>query len=56
MDIAGLPRPLADCGVKPQDIPLLAREAASQWTAQFNPRPVVASDFEMIYTEALALR
>lgn len=27
----------------------LARRAAGQWTAQFNPRPITAEDFEAIY-------
>ena len=31
----------------------LAEEAAGQWTAQFNPRPITASDFEAIYAAAL---
>ena len=32
----------------------LAAEAAQQWTAGFNPRPVSAADFEQLYTEVLA--
>ena len=31
----------------------LAEEAAAQWTAQFNPRPITASDFAAIYAAAL---
>jgi alcohol dehydrogenase len=53
MDIAQLTRSLKTLGVQPKDIPRLAAEAASQWTAQFNPRPVVAADFERLYTAAL---
>lgn len=34
-------------------IPTLAQEAAAQWTAQFNPRRLEASDFEAIYRDAL---
>jgi alcohol dehydrogenase len=50
---AGLPTSLRDCGVGPDDIPRLSAEAAAQWTAQFNPRPVSAADFEVIYSQAL---
>lgn len=31
----------------------LAQDAARQWTAGFNPRPVTAEDFEQIYREVL---
>jgi alcohol dehydrogenase len=30
----------------------LGREAAEQWTARFNPRPITAPDFEQLYIEA----
>jgi len=53
LELAGLPRTLDHCGAKPEDIPRLADEAARQWTAQFNPRPVAASDFQHLYTAAL---
>ena len=53
LELAGLPRTLDRCGVKPDDIPRLADEAARQWTAQFNPRPVAAADFQQLYTAAL---
>jgi alcohol dehydrogenase len=49
---AGLPRRLRECGVGDASIPELARGAARQWTAQFNPRPVSASDFEALYRAA----
>jgi alcohol dehydrogenase len=35
--------------VTPDSIPMLAEEASRQWTAQFNPRPLTASDFETLY-------
>ncbi len=54
LDLARLPRCLTQCGVKPNDLPRLAEEAARQWTAQFNPRPVTAADFQQLYTAALA--
>ena len=33
--------------------PALAKEAAQQWTATFNPRPITAEDFEQLYEEVL---
>jgi alcohol dehydrogenase len=54
LELAGLPRSLDNCGVKRNDIPRLADEAVRQWTAQFNPRPVTASDFQHLYTAALS--
>jgi alcohol dehydrogenase len=53
LDLAGLSRALDQAGVKPGDLPRLADEAARQWTAQFNPQPVTASDFQHLYTAAL---
>ena len=53
LEIANLPRALKQSGVKAGDIPRLAEEAARQWTAQFNPRAVTASDFQALYTAAL---
>ncbi len=50
---ARLPVRLRDCGVVEDRIPELAREAASQWTAQFNPRQVGATDLEELYRCAL---
>jgi alcohol dehydrogenase len=50
---AGLPTTLAEAGVDPAKIPLLAEEASRQWTATFNPRPITAPDFEGLYREAL---
>jgi len=54
LDLAGLARPLAHCGVKSENLPALADEAARQWTAQFNPRPASVADFLELYTAALA--
>jgi alcohol dehydrogenase len=51
--VAGLPTSLADHGVTPDALPELATEAATQWTAQFNPRPIAAADFEQLYRAAL---
>jgi len=46
---AGLPTRLRDHGVELAHIPALAAEAAQQWTAQFNPRPVGAAELEEVY-------
>jgi alcohol dehydrogenase len=54
LDLAHLSRTLDHCGIKSSDISELAEEAARQWTAKFNPRPVAASDFQALYTAALA--
>jgi alcohol dehydrogenase len=53
---AGLPASLAECGVGEDAVPILAEEAARQWTAQFNPRPVTAEDFAALYHDALFAR
>lgn len=50
--LAGLPCSLAECGIKPVGIPALAAEAAKQWTAAFNPRPVAKADFVKLYEAA----
>ncbi|MCB9787677.1 MAG: iron-containing alcohol dehydrogenase [Deltaproteobacteria bacterium] len=39
-------------GVGETDIPALADEAASQWTAGYNPRAVSAADFAALYAAA----
>jgi alcohol dehydrogenase len=56
LNVAGMPASLAECGVKQDALPQLAQEAASQWTAQFNPRPMLAEDFSRLYEAALGMR
>jgi alcohol dehydrogenase len=51
---SGVPLTLSMCGVTSGSIPELATEAASQWTAQFNPREVSIGDFVQLYEAALA--
>jgi alcohol dehydrogenase len=51
--LAGLAAPLRSFGVTAEKIPMLAEEAARQWTANFNPRPVSAADFAKIYESLL---
>lgn len=53
LKLAGLPTTLAACGVSPGICPLLAEEAAQQWTARFNPRPVTEHDLLKLYEAAL---
>jgi alcohol dehydrogenase len=50
---AGLPPTLTACGVSPTILPLLAEEAAEQWTGKFNPRPVTEADLLKLYEAAL---
>jgi len=50
---AGLPATLGECGVSPGILPLLAEEAAQQWTARFNPRHVTEADLLALYKAAL---
>ena len=55
LDVAGMRDGVAKLGVKADALPQLAAEAAQQWTATFNPRPIAAADFEQLYAEALGL-
>ena len=54
LDLANLPRTLKDCGAHNGDLARLAGEASNQWTAQFNPRTVTPTDFQRLYSQALA--
>lgn len=49
LQFAGLPVSLEAAGVQRDSLPQLAEEAAQQWTAQFNPRPVEVSDLLEVY-------
>lgn len=40
VEAGGLPGSLSAMGVPKEDLPMLAEEAASQWTGKFNPRPL----------------
>jgi alcohol dehydrogenase class IV len=48
-----LPKTLRDAGASLDDLPLLAHEAAEQWTGRFNPRPFDAQGALEIYRCAL---
>lgn len=52
--LTGLPATLSASGVKRDALELLAAEAAKQWTAGFNPRPVTMEDFVRFYDAAYA--
>ena len=47
--LAGLPTRLSEHGIAESALPDLAREAARQWTANFNPRPVTVKELLEIY-------
>lgn len=47
--LTGLAVRLRDCGVPADKLPELAEEAARQWTAKFNPRPVTTADLRQLY-------
>lgn len=49
---AKLPQRLSEIGVDEAKLPTLAEEAAGQWTAQYNPRPVTAMDLLTLYRAA----
>lgn len=49
---AKFPKRLREAGVEADQIPLLAKEAAAQWTAKFNPRPITEEDFRDLYNAA----
>jgi alcohol dehydrogenase len=53
MRLAGLPTSLSDCGISRGILPLLAEEAAQQWTARFNPRLVTETEILHLYEAAL---
>src|SRR2546427_2062746 len=56
LDLAHMPRRLSDSGAQRRMIPVLAEEAAGQYTAAFNPRPLSKADFVQLYEAAFAGR
>jgi alcohol dehydrogenase len=52
---ASLPVSLRDVASESDlaQIPILAAEAAAQWTARFNPAPLTAADFKGLYSDAM---
>ena len=51
LELAQMDASLSELGVVREMIPTLAQDAAKQWTATFNPRPIEAVDFERLYEE-----
>ena len=49
---ARLPERLRECAVKKEELPELARLAATQWTAKFNPRPLAEVELLELYEAA----
>ena len=49
---AKLPSKLSEFPIPMEILPMLAREAAEQWTARYNPRPVSEADFLRLYEAA----
>ena len=56
LNLAGIPRSLAEAGADPGQIAQLASEAARQWTANFNPRKLTLEDFQGLYQAATMSR
>jgi alcohol dehydrogenase len=56
LNTANIARSLADCDVQRSMIPVMSEEAAKQWTAGFNPRPICARDFAALYEAAFEPR
>jgi alcohol dehydrogenase len=52
MKTANLPTTLSACGVSRGILPLLAEEAAQQWTGRFNPRPATDAALLELYQAA----
>jgi alcohol dehydrogenase len=53
LELAALPRSLARWNVRESDLASLSEEAARQWTAGFNPRPVGPCEFFRLYQSVL---
>jgi len=53
LDVAKMREGLSKYGIDAGQFPTLAKEAAQQWTATFNPRAITAEDFERLYAEVL---
>ena len=52
--MAHMPTTLQHYGIRQSDLPALAAQAALQWTATFNPRPVAATEMLHMYQQAWA--
>lgn len=52
LSAAGLQTTLAQLDIDPSSFGELAEKASGQWTANFNPRPIQAEDFQSLYQAA----
>lgn len=52
LSLAGLETSLKPLGIDPSSFGELSEQAAGQWTARFNPRPITADDFAELYQAA----
>ena len=50
---AGMPTHLTGFGIQATDLEQLAQDAKTQWTGNFNPRPVAVEQFHALYETAL---
>lgn len=53
LDALPLKQRLSEFDITPDQIPQLAKEAAKQWTGQFNPRPVDEETLHHLYASAI---
>jgi alcohol dehydrogenase len=53
LQVSRVPTTLSAVGVSAGIFPVLAEEAAQQWTARFNPQPVTEHDLQQLYQAAL---
>jgi alcohol dehydrogenase len=54
LPLADLPRTLQELGVRNEHLDQLAADAAAQWTAGFNPRPLGVPELRALYVAASA--
>lgn len=53
LELSGLAASFRSRNISPSVVPELAAEAAEQWTARFNPRPLQTEDFQTLYSRLL---
>ncbi|MDF1753107.1 MAG: iron-containing alcohol dehydrogenase [Verrucomicrobiales bacterium] len=53
LQVGGIKTRLSELKFDEAKLPQLSEEAAAQWTAQFNPVPVTASDLQEVYQNAI---
>ena len=53
LDMLGMAKGISGFGIKEELIHKMAEEAASQWTAEFNPRGIGLEEFKALYNAAM---